>query len=170
MHSLTLLLIPILFLSSCSIDWNDEKDAKIAELEKQVTELKNVSNPLIFERQKECLTYKSEIEKSITWINVAWTEWREKFWRDDYTHDESFNELFYSPRKNSCLYSTVVTEIQDWKNCTFFKIYDHLSWNSSELWMYLEFIKNDEWWIEDTCDYVASKNAYMNAVKEFQWE
>lgn len=37
MRSLTLLLIPILFLSSCSIDWNDEKDAKIAELEKQVT-------------------------------------------------------------------------------------------------------------------------------------
>jgi hypothetical protein len=38
------LLIPLLFLSSCTIDWNDEKDKKIAELEKQVQELKNEVN------------------------------------------------------------------------------------------------------------------------------
>ncbi len=36
---LRLLLIPILFLSSCTIDWNDEKDKKITELEKQVNNL-----------------------------------------------------------------------------------------------------------------------------------
>ena len=40
MKKLTLLLIPLLFLSSCSIDWNGEKDKKIAELEQQVTDLK----------------------------------------------------------------------------------------------------------------------------------
>lgn len=39
MRSLTLLLVPLLFLSSCSIDWNDEKDAKIAELQKHITVL-----------------------------------------------------------------------------------------------------------------------------------
>jgi hypothetical protein len=39
MHKLTLLLIPLIFLSSCTIDWSDEKDKKIAELEKQVTEI-----------------------------------------------------------------------------------------------------------------------------------
>lgn len=35
----TFLLIPLILLSSCTIDWNDEKDKKIAELEKQVMEL-----------------------------------------------------------------------------------------------------------------------------------
>lgn len=38
--TLTLLLIPLLFLSSCSIDWNDEKDTKVIELEKQNQEIK----------------------------------------------------------------------------------------------------------------------------------
>lgn len=36
MKFLTLLLIPLLFLSSCTIDWDNEKDKKIAELEKQI--------------------------------------------------------------------------------------------------------------------------------------
>ena len=39
MSKLSLLLIPLLFMTSCTIDWNDEKDAKIAELEKQVTKM-----------------------------------------------------------------------------------------------------------------------------------
>lgn len=55
MKKLTLLLIPLLFLSSCSIDWNDEKDKKIAELEKQVTELKEKNDDESFKRNKECL-------------------------------------------------------------------------------------------------------------------
>ncbi len=39
-EKLILFLIPLLFLSSCSIDWNDEKDTKVIELEKQNQELK----------------------------------------------------------------------------------------------------------------------------------
>ena len=39
MHKLSLLLIPLLFLSSCTIDWNDEKDKKIAELEWKIETL-----------------------------------------------------------------------------------------------------------------------------------
>ena len=54
MRSLTLLLIPLLFLSSCSIDWNDEKDKKIVELEKQVTELKEKNDDEIFKKNIEC--------------------------------------------------------------------------------------------------------------------
>lgn len=46
----TLLLIPLLFfMTSCTIDWNDEKDAKIAELEKQNSN---------FEKNMECLSKK----------------------------------------------------------------------------------------------------------------
>jgi hypothetical protein len=36
---LPIFLIPLILLSSCSIDWNDEKDKKIAELEQKVQEL-----------------------------------------------------------------------------------------------------------------------------------
>ncbi len=93
-----------------------------------------------------------------------------KFGRNDYTHTEYFNEIFYSQKKNSCLYSVMVEEIQDWKNCSFYKIYDYLSGNSTELWMYLEFIKDTKWWIDDTCNYSASKIAYEKAVHEFKWE
>jgi peptidoglycan hydrolase CwlO-like protein len=35
---LTLFLIPLILLSSCTIDWNDEKDKQIVELENQVQE------------------------------------------------------------------------------------------------------------------------------------
>ena len=42
MKSLTLLLIPLLFLSSCTIDWNDEKDKKITELEYKIQEKEDI--------------------------------------------------------------------------------------------------------------------------------
>ena len=52
---LTLILIPLLlFMTWCTIDWNDEKDKKITELEKQVTELKS---------NKELELQKFEFEK-----------------------------------------------------------------------------------------------------------
>ncbi len=38
---LTLLLIPLLLLSSCTIDWNDEKDARITNLSHQIQDLEN---------------------------------------------------------------------------------------------------------------------------------
>ncbi len=47
-----LLITLSLLLSSCSIDWNDEKDKKISGLEKQVTEM-----------QKEKSKTSKEIEK-----------------------------------------------------------------------------------------------------------
>ena len=53
-YKITLLLIPLIFLSSCTIDWNDEKDKKIAELAKQVQELKS---------DKELELQKFEFEK-----------------------------------------------------------------------------------------------------------
>ena len=47
MKSLTLLIIPVILLSSCTIDWNDEKDKKIAELEKQI-------QTNVFQKKIEC--------------------------------------------------------------------------------------------------------------------
>ena len=40
MKKYVILLIPLLLLSSCSIDWNDEKDKKISELNGQIESLK----------------------------------------------------------------------------------------------------------------------------------
>lgn len=49
----SLLLIPLLlFMTSCTIDWNDEKDKKIAELEKQVQDD-------IFNKKQECTKLES---------------------------------------------------------------------------------------------------------------
>jgi hypothetical protein len=44
MYKLTLLLIPLILLSSCTIDWNDEKNTKITQLETQIARL-NQPNP-----------------------------------------------------------------------------------------------------------------------------
>jgi hypothetical protein len=41
MKNLILLIIPLLLLSSCSINWNDEKDNKIIESKQQIQESQN---------------------------------------------------------------------------------------------------------------------------------
>jgi hypothetical protein len=46
MYHLTFLLIPLLFLSSCSIDWNNEKDKKIAELSQEILHLESYNTTL----------------------------------------------------------------------------------------------------------------------------
>lgn len=40
MKKLFLIFLPIILFSSCSVDWHDEKDAKIAELQKIIEEQK----------------------------------------------------------------------------------------------------------------------------------
>ena len=44
---LAITLIGTLFLASCSVDWNDEKEKKIVELEKKL-------NNDIFKKKNEC--------------------------------------------------------------------------------------------------------------------
>lgn len=39
---LALGLLSSILLTSCSVDWNDEKEKRIGELEKQVAEIKNI--------------------------------------------------------------------------------------------------------------------------------
>ena len=82
MYKLTLLLIPLLLLSSCTIDWNDEKDKKIAELEKQVQDK-------TFQKKQECSKIINSIENS--WAVL---------------------DIFYSSVRNSCLYRTLEWENQ----------------------------------------------------------
>lgn len=84
MKSIILLLIPLLFLSSCTIDWNDEKDIKIAELEKQIQDD-------TFNKKQECTKYTSEIEKRINADISNQLHWF-----------KIIKEIFYSKNKNTC--------------------------------------------------------------------
>lgn len=96
---LTLLLIPLLLLSSCTIDWSDEKDAKIAELEKQIQDD-------IFKKRQECFKYK-EIVKA------------------EYADDLNYNfwNIYYSKKYDSCLYRISRSTPGDFDHI----IYDYLS-------------------------------------------
>ena len=50
--------MPVVFsliLGGCSIDWKDEKTAKISELEKQIIEFKKVIDDDIFRKKQECV-------------------------------------------------------------------------------------------------------------------
>ena len=47
MSHITLLFIPLLFfMTSCTIDWNDEKDKKILELERRILEVNQATDSL----------------------------------------------------------------------------------------------------------------------------
>jgi hypothetical protein len=89
MKSLTLLLIPLILLSSCTIDWNDEKDTKIVELQKQVIELKEKNDDDLFKKKSECSGYS---EKMLEYA---------KSFRDSIYE---INEVFYSPQLKSCMF------------------------------------------------------------------
>ena len=97
MRSLTLtLLIPLLFLSSCTIDWNDEKDTKIAELENQIQDD-------TFKKKQECAEksekYNKLVEEENTWFS---------------NFEYSVVEMFYSKVKNDCLW--ILKQDFSWNN------------------------------------------------------
>lgn len=142
----------ILLVSSCLI---------FAGCSKQ----KWLSQDELFEKKKECLSYKNAIENAITQ-----TLSERILQRDDYTHTEYLDEIFFSPAKNSCLYSVSITEIQSWNNCTFHKIRDFFSVNQVEIWTYLELIKDESWFMTDKCDFWASEEKYQKVLKELKWE
>ncbi len=83
-----LVLASIFFLlSSCSIDWNDKKDKKIEQLEKQIKSYNLESQKLEFEKQKyeeekkevyrkECLEKKeNDIKELEDFTNTCVNEW-----------------------------------------------------------------------------------------------
>jgi len=59
-------MIVLFNLTSCSIDWNNEKDTKINELEKQITEVKKEKpEEDLFKRKQECIKYEQEIKTNL---------------------------------------------------------------------------------------------------------
>ena len=83
-----ILLVTSLLLSACSIDWNDEKDKKITELQ---AEIEND----VFKKKQECQKYQEEVERRI--------QKSEKELNDIWDHyNETINEIFYSKSKKTC--------------------------------------------------------------------
>lgn len=74
------LLIASILLSACSIDWNDEKDKKITELGKQIQDD-------LFKKNKECSEFNEKKNWTISWQDTS-----------------GVIEVFYSPKRNSCVY------------------------------------------------------------------
>lgn len=103
-HLIIWFLISSFLLGSCSIDWKDEKDKKIDDLEKQVQELKKENENDIFKKKQECEKYKDQIEIKENELN------------------NNLKELFYSNKYSSCLYS-----VQS-KNQMIMRVKDFLSW------------------------------------------
>ena len=154
--NLSLLLIPLLFfMTSCTIDWNDEKDKKIAELEKQVMEqkeeIKKWKEDDLFNKKQKCLSYKNEIEKDLKDKEIKDWEWI-------YTLEQAF----YSIPKNECYFVSIK---EKWKVTErwLYKYWNH-SWHSpSENICYYyyqdDFSKVDEW-----CNELDIK------IQELKWE
>lgn len=85
MKKLILLLIPLLFLSSCTIDWNGEKIKKIAELEKQIQDD-------TFKKNKECLWFFKKISEEESYDSAF------------YGKEE---EIFYNKELQTCIYAAI---------------------------------------------------------------
>lgn len=155
-----ILIITSLLLSGCSIDWNDSKDKRIAELEKQ-------TKAISFEKQKECLWYEQNIKDAIA------NRLKGRIYQDNerYTHQEELFDIFYSPIKNTCLYSVLVIEkFKNWKVCKNYTVYDFLSRNQNEVWMYLGLKKDKNWDASDECDWLETELEYQKGLKELKWE
>lgn len=95
----SLLLIPLILLSSCTINWNDEKDKKIAELQKQIQDDS-------FKKKEECKNTDFSIENLEKYekiysrkFNTCYIAWKvkdiERYWiRDMYTNNYTFRIEF----------------------------------------------------------------------------
>ncbi len=98
-----LIISLLLILSSCSIDWNWEKDKRIAEqnnkitiLEKQIQDFKkeNENENDLFKKKQECAKYQDEIIKELKNPDFIMKEL-----------DPVIEQIFYSPVMKTCLYS-----------------------------------------------------------------
>lgn len=122
-----------------------------------------LSQDELFQKKQECIKYERDIQKDIEKVNLWWKN-ESGVWQ----HSESLSEIFYSPAKNSCLYSVRVEEskkssylIPAW-NCTFYKIYDFL-----HKWDGIVYLESE---IEIGCNYEKTLEKYNQALKQFKSE
>lgn len=82
-----ILLVSLLFLSSCTIDWNDAKDDRIALLESQIKKFQDIKRNELFIKKEACTKKYYE----------TWDVWNQK----NYTNLSV--DVFYSEAENTCM-------------------------------------------------------------------
>lgn len=82
-----ILLTSLIFLSSCTIDWNDEKSARIANLESQIKKYQEDRKDEIFAKKEACTKKYYE----------TWDIGNQK------TYTNLSVDVFYSQVENSCM-------------------------------------------------------------------
>ena len=140
-----LFLITSLLLSACGIDWNDEKDTKIAELEKQVQDD-------TFQKKQECQKYKNDIEK---WINEKIQENKKSSAYIYY--NKTLGEIFYSKNKKTCI--ALIGEMYQYQSK------NNIANNMQEYDTILDILNNDL-----TSYSLKDKSMYYDKIKELKWE
>lgn len=151
LYLISLLMLPVIFLSSCSIDWNNENDTKTTNQDK------NISDD-IFKKKQECAKYKDDmLKESISFHN----EWMTRTWD---AYDLSIDEIFYSKSYNSCIYELSISktiDIWEWLQKILLNkyLYDYLS--KKEIITTVH--SNNE---------VSSviEEAYLKKLRELKWE
>lgn len=172
---LPILLVTVFLLSSCSIDWNDEKDKRISEVEKQNMELKSQLNIVIFEKQKECLTYNQEISNLLKMV----VDMKASFGLQKYDEFDSeiLEDIFYSPKHQSCLYSVKKLKMY-WKNeaigegtCESYYVYDFLTQSHRTFIeaIHPEFVEVP-WTTTMKCDNSNVTQKYKTLLKQLWWD
>lgn len=150
-------MIVLFNLTSCSIDWNNEKDTKISELEKQITEIKKEKpEENLFKKKQECLKLtNSLIERTQEiWIEFA------SLWK------YSFEQVFYSPIKDNCLWVRISTnEYKNWWYSTRKSLYEvwNDSWSSKSIYWCSDYFNPWEKRNND-CDKLEEE------IKKLKWE
>jgi len=157
-------MVSILLLSSCSIDWKDENKTKIDNLEKQVLELRKLNESKItvgknktdiFKNKQECIKLTDELIKK---TELYWVE-------SQYLWKESFEQVFYSPEKNNCLWvRSYEKDFDSWWTIWNKHLYE--LWNDTpDSQILLSCTKSImvPWWTND-CD------AFYEKIKKLKWE
>lgn len=157
---LTLLLIPLILLSSCTIDWNDEKDKKIAELEKQITELKEKNDDELFKKKQECSKYteklKAEAEKETEDMTKALI---------DTIYYKELKEIFYSKNKNSCFAVNEIT-LENFERNDSWNITREVDYSKNTKMVIVDILTNDA----TNYNIPEQENEYNLMLWELKWE
>lgn len=101
-----LVFITLLLLSSCSVDWKDENNEKIKELDLKIMKLNNINEKLVNTNND----LKEEIEKDIFDNNIKCLSLKDDINKRLVKNSNTFKEtikvekIFYSQKHSSCLY------------------------------------------------------------------
>lgn len=87
MKLISIFLVSILFLSSCTIDWDDQKTTRISTLEAQIKKMQEDRKDELFAKKEACTKKYYE----------TWDVWNQK------TYTNLSVDVFYSQVENTCM-------------------------------------------------------------------